>query len=68
MQQTVYIKDRITRHQDSSLTSIFRALDQVAKGTTKVIHKVVLLETRVRELKNANAALSKRRKAKKRRI
>jgi len=30
----------------------------------KVMHKVVLIEARVRELEEANAALSKRRKAK----
>ena len=66
--QTTHIKDRINRHQGSSPTSIFGALDQIAKGTVKVMHKVVLMEARVRELEEANAALSKRRRAKKSRI
>jgi len=66
--QTMHIKDRISRHQDSSPTSIFGALDQIAKSTIKVMHKVVLIEACVRELEEANAALSKRRRAKKSRI
>lgn len=66
--QTTHIKDRISRHQDSSPTSIFGALDQITKGATKVMHKVVLMEARVRELEEANTALSKRRRAKKSRI
>jgi len=45
--QTTHIKDRIARHQDSSPTSIFEALDQVAKGIVKIIHKVVLMEANI---------------------
>ena len=45
--QTTHIKDHIARHQDSSPTSIFEALDQVAKGTVKVMHKVVLMEAHI---------------------
>ena len=66
--QTTHIKDRIARHQESSPTSIFEALDQIAKGAVKVMHKVVLMEARVRELQDANVALSKRRRAKRSRI
>ena len=66
--QTRHIKDRISMHQYSSPTPIFMALDQVKKGIAKVIHRVVLLEDRVRELKEANKALSKRRRAKRSRI
>ena len=49
-------------------TSIFEALDQIAKGIVKVIHRVALMEARVRELQDINAALSKRRRAKRSRI
>jgi hypothetical protein len=66
--QTTHIKDRISRHQNSSPTSIFGALDQITKGAMKVMHKMVLMEARVKELEVANEALSKRRRAKKRRI
>jgi hypothetical protein len=66
--QSVYIKDRIIRHQGSSPTSILEAVDQITKGAMKVMHKMVLIEGRVRELEAANAALSKRRNTKKRRI
>ena len=66
--QTTHIKDRIARHQDSSPTPILGALDQIVKGTMKVMHEVVLVKARVRELEDANAALSKRRRAKKSRI
>jgi hypothetical protein len=67
-QQSAHIRNRITRHQNSSPTSIFEALDQITKGTMKVMHKMVLMEAQVRELKAANEALSKRRRAKKSRI
>jgi hypothetical protein len=66
--QAIYIKGRITRHQDGSPTPILRAIDQIAKGTMKVMHEVVLVKARVRELEEANIALSKRRRAKKSRI
>ncbi len=62
--QSTHIKDRISRHQNSSPTSIFGALNQITKGTMKVMHNLVLMEARVRELEAANEALSKRRKAK----
>lgn len=66
--QSTHIKNRISRHQNSSPTSIYGALDQITKGTITVMHKMVLMEARVRELENANMALSKRRRAKKSRI
>ena len=66
--QSTLIRDRINRHQSSSPTSIFSALDQITKGTMTVMHKIVLMEARVRELETANAVLSKRRRAKRSRI
>jgi hypothetical protein len=66
--QSTLIKDRISRHQSSSPTSILGAIDQITKGTVTVMHKMVLMEARVRELETANAALSKRRRTKRSRI
>jgi hypothetical protein len=66
--QTTHIKDRISRHQNSSPTSIFKALDQIAKGSLQVMHDVVLMKAHIKELQAANEALSKRRRAKKRYI
>ena len=41
---------------------------QITKGTVKGMHKVVVMEARMRELEEANRTLSKRRRAKKSRI
>ena len=43
-------------------------MDQLAKGTTAIMHRVALLESEVSSLRKANEALSKRRRAKKTRI
>ena len=66
--QTEYVKRRIANHQNSSPTSIYAAIDQVAKGTKGVMHQVALLNAEVEQLREANAAVSKRRRAKKSRI
>ena len=66
--QTNYIKRRISRHQGSSLTSILDAMDQFAKGTCGIMHKMALLKAENQQLREANALLSKRRRAKKTRL
>jgi hypothetical protein len=66
--QTDYIKRRISRHQGSSPTSILDAMDQFAKGTCGMMHKMALLKAEVNQLREANALLSKRRRAKKTRL
>ena len=66
--QTELIKNRIARHQNSSPTSIYTGLDQIAKGAQQVMHRLALLEGEVSSLRKANEALSKRRRAKKARI
>lgn len=48
--QTKYIKDRISRHWRSFQRFIYGALDQIAKGTINVMHKVVSMETQVGDL------------------
>ena len=42
------------------------AVDQLAKGTTAIMHQMVLLRKEVEDLRMANEALSKRWRAKKR--
>jgi hypothetical protein len=66
--QTTFIKNRIARHQNSSPTSIYEAVDQFAKGTSKIMHKLALLQSEVQILRQANEELSKRRRAKKTRL
>ena len=66
--QTDYIKRRISRHQGSSPTSILAAMDQFAKGTCGMMHKMALLRAENQQLRGANALLSKRRRAKRSRL
>ena len=66
--QSSFIKDRVTRHQGSSPTSILDAIDQFTKGTSKVMVKLALLDAEVKELRKANEILSKRRQRKKSRL
>ncbi len=66
--QSDFIKGRIVTHQNSSPTTIYEAMDQMAKGAATVMHKMVLIKDRIRELENANRTLSKRRRQKKTRI
>jgi hypothetical protein len=66
--QSSFIKERVTRHQGSSPTSILDAVDQFAKGTSKVMHQLALLQAEVKDLRKANETLSKRRNRKKSRL
>ena len=66
--QTIFIKNRIACHQNSSPTSIYNAVDQFAKGTSKIMHKLALLQSEVQNIRQANEELSKRRRAKKTRL
>ena len=65
--QSTLIKTRISRHQNSSPTEILRAVDVLAKGTL-IMHKMALMQAEIRDLRAANEALSKRRRAKKQRL
>ena len=53
-----FIKTQITRHQESSPTPIFNAVDQLTKGTQALAHLVTLLTAEVRTLQKLNKALS----------
>jgi len=62
--QSVFVQNRIARHQGSSPTTIFSAVKQLASGTERIAHEMTLLTDRVRTLEKANSALAKRRRAK----
>jgi hypothetical protein len=68
LSQTTFIKNRIAQHQNSSPTSIYDAVDQFAKGTSKIMYQLALLKAENQNLREANEILSKRRRAKKTRL
>lgn len=68
MSQSTFIKTRIARHQNSSPTSIYTAVDQFTKGASQIMHQLALLKAENQSLRQANEVLSKRRKAKKTRL
>lgn len=63
--QTNHIKNRISRHQNSSPTTIISAVEQFAKGSMAIMHQLALLKSENKNLRKANEELSKRRRAKK---
>lgn len=68
LSQTTLVKKRIACHQGSSPTPIFETVAALAKGTELLAHQLTLVTGEVRTLRQANEALSKRRRAKKARI
>ena len=58
----------IARHQESSPTTIFSAVKQLANGTERIAYELTLIKDYIRTLEKANEALSKRRRAKRTRI
>ena len=66
--QSEFIKSRIARHQNSSPTSIYEAIDQFSKGARGIMYRMALLQAEVAELQEANTVISKRQRAKKTRI
>ena len=65
LSQTTFIKNRIALHQNSSPTSIYEAVDQFAKGASKMMHQLALLKAENQILQQGIEELSKRRRAKK---
>jgi hypothetical protein len=64
--ESEYIKRRIRRHKSSSPASIIEALTSFSKSLLANQHKMALLEAEVRDLREANEILSRRRRGKKR--
>jgi hypothetical protein len=63
-----YLQARIISHKSSSPESIIQAVRYFEKGNSIVLHKVALLEDRVRQLKQENRILGRRRRAKRTRL
>ena len=49
--QSTLIKNRITRHQNSSTTSIYAAIDQFTKGASQLMHQLALLKAENQNLR-----------------
>ena len=47
---------------------MFSAIEQLAKGTQLIAHRITLIEDKLRTLRKANEALAKRRRAKRTRL
>jgi hypothetical protein len=68
LSQTTLVKNRIARHEGSSPTPIFETVATLAKGTELLAHQLTLVTAENRILREANQALSRRRRAKKTRV
>jgi hypothetical protein len=68
LSQSTLINDRVSKHQGSSPTPILASVDQLAKATVSINHRLTLLTGEIKALREANAALSKRRRAKRTRL
>jgi len=67
-QQATLIKRRLERHQSSSPTPIFEALNQLSKGAEMIATSAALLQSRVTELEAANTAMHVRKSRKRKTI
>jgi hypothetical protein len=66
--QSEYLEKRIRRHKSSSPESIIEALKSNTKATKAAMHEVVLLRSELRNLRDANEILSRRRRTKRTRL
>jgi DDE superfamily endonuclease/Tc5 transposase DNA-binding domain len=66
--QTEHIQSKIVRHQNSSPTSIYEALGQLAKGAQIIAHSAILIKAELKASQEANQAKKRRARKQKRRI
>ncbi|PHH54914.1 hypothetical protein CFIMG_007618RA00001 [Ceratocystis fimbriata CBS 114723] len=66
--QSEYLERRIRQHQSSSPASILEVLKSFSKGTMAIMHQMTLLKSENQMLRQSNETLSKRRRAKRRRL
>lgn len=66
--QSVFLKNRIAKHQNSSLSEIINTVASLLKATYLLMHRQTLLLDRITRLEEANHILSKRRKRKNKRL
>ncbi|EDN96689.1 hypothetical protein SS1G_01615 [Sclerotinia sclerotiorum 1980 UF-70] len=65
LSQSTLVKSRIARHQGSLPTPIFETIAALAKDIELLVYANTFLTTEVHNLRKANEALSKRRRARK---
>jgi hypothetical protein len=66
--QSAYLENRIRGHKSSSPASIIDAMKSMTKGLKAHQHEMALLRLEVRDLRDANHILSRRRREKKTRL
>jgi hypothetical protein len=66
--QTEYLKSRIRRHYSSSLESIIEAIQSLTKAVKRTIYKTTLIRNKIRNLREGNKKLSRRRRLKRTRL
>jgi hypothetical protein len=66
--QFTFLKNRISRHQGSSPTSILGAINHFEKGAKMIMHKFALQKAELKTFRNANRELTNRRKTKKKQL
>jgi hypothetical protein len=66
--QSTFLKNRIARHQGSSPTFIYSAIDHFEKNTKIIMHKLALQNAELKLLREANKELTNGRKTKKKTI
>jgi hypothetical protein len=66
--QSEYLEKRIKRHKSSSPESIIEALKSSTKATKAALHRLALVEARLKDLEQANKILSRRRRSKRTRL
>jgi hypothetical protein len=63
-----YLRIRIVNHKSGSPESIIQAVGLFEKATSVLIHKIVLLEDRVKQLEQENKIVGRRRRGKRTRL
>ncbi|EMT65575.1 hypothetical protein FOC4_g10001844 [Fusarium odoratissimum] len=66
--QSEYLERRIRRHKSSSPESIIEALKSSTKATKAAIHRLALVEARLKDLEQTNKIISRRRRGKRTRL
>jgi FtsZ-binding cell division protein ZapB len=66
--QSEYLERRIRRHHSSSPESIIEAMKSLTKAVKGNMHEIALLRAEVKDLREANEILSRRRRAKRTRL
>jgi hypothetical protein len=66
--QSEFVRNRMSIHQGNSPISMVSVVNQLAKGTELMAHRMTLMEDKLRTLRKTNEALAKRRKVKRTRL